>query len=150
MRQTGDSIIATIDTDAFLCLNNMHVLVPKEDNHSPKFILGILNSRLITWYYHILNPEVGEALAEVKKTNVAQLPIRTIDFTIPAEKAAHEKMVALVTSMLEMHKSKAGAKTQSEIDVYERQIRAVDGQIDNLVYELYGLSEEEIGIVEQK
>ena len=50
--------------------------------------------------------------------------------------------------MLELHKFKAGAKTQSEEDVYQRQIRAVDESIDRLVYALYGLSEEEIGIVE--
>jgi hypothetical protein len=52
--------------------------------------------------------------------------------------------------MLELRKSKAGAKTQSEMDVYERQIRAVDESIDSLVYELYGLSEEEIKIVKGK
>ena len=52
--------------------------------------------------------------------------------------------------MLELHKSNAGAKTQAEIDVREagRQIKSVDGAIDGLVYELYGLSEEEISIVE--
>jgi hypothetical protein len=52
--------------------------------------------------------------------------------------------------MLELRKSKAGAKTQTEMDVYERQIKSVDGAIDGLVYELYGLSDEEIGIVEGK
>ena len=38
-----------------------------------------------------------------------------------------------------------------EIDkgLYERQIRIVDAQIDKLVYELYGLTEEEIAIVEE-
>jgi len=41
-------------------------------------------------------------------------------------------------------------KTQSEQDVYERQIRAMDEQIDSLVYELYGLNEEEIKIVTSK
>ena len=50
--------------------------------------------------------------------------------------------------MLELHKSKAGAKTQAEMDIYERQIKSVDEAIDGLVYELYGLSEEEISIVE--
>lgn len=59
-------------------------------------------------------------------------------------------MVSLVTQMLELHKSKAGAKTQSEQDVYERQIRAVDQSIDELVYQLYGLSPDEIRIVEGK
>ncbi len=38
-------------------------------------------------------------------------------------------------------------KTQAEADVYERQIKSVDGAIDSLVYELYGLNEEEIKIV---
>ena len=59
-------------------------------------------------------------------------------------------MVALVSQMLELHKSKAGAKTQSEVDVYERQIKSVDEAIDRLVYELYGLSEEEIKIIENQ
>ena len=56
----------------------------------------------------------------------------------PAEKAQHDKMVSLVSQMLELHKSKAGAKTQSDQDVYERQIRAVAAResIDKLVYEL--------------
>ena len=34
-------------------------------------------------------------------------------------------------------------------ELYERQIRIVDAQIDRLVYDLYGLTEEEIGIVEK-
>ena len=33
-------------------------------------------------------------------------------------------------------------------ELYERQIKIVDAQIDGLVYELYGLTEEEIGVVE--
>lgn len=57
-------------------------------------------------------------------------------------------MVALVSQMLALHKSRAEAKTQANTDVYERQIRAVDESIDQLVYELYGLTEEEIKIVE--
>ena len=56
--------------------------------------------------------------------------------------------------MLALHKSKAGAKTQSEMEVREagRQIRAVAAResIDELVYEVYGLTEEEIAIVEQR
>lgn len=50
--------------------------------------------------------------------------------------------------MLELHKRKASANTQNEQQLYQRQIDVTDRQIDALVYELYGLMEEEIAIVE--
>ena len=56
MRQTGDSIVATLDTQQYLCLNNMHVLVPTQRDLNLRYILGVLNSRLMNWYYHTLNP----------------------------------------------------------------------------------------------
>ena len=85
-----------------------------------------------------------------QKSHILKFPIRTANPSKTNEKSQHDKMVSLVTQMLELHKSKAGAKTQSEGDVYERQIRAVDQSIDELVYEVYGLTEEEIAIVERR
>ena len=65
-----------------------------------------------------------------------------------------ESIEDLRLAMMELLKSKASAKTQSEQDVREagRQIRAVAAResIDELVYELYGLSDDEIAIVEQR
>ena len=77
-----------------------------------------------------------------------EIPIRTINFSDPADKARHDKMVALVERMLALHKQKADVKTDHEKNLIERQIEATDKQIDALVYELYGLTEEEIKIVE--
>ena len=65
-----------------------------------------------------------------------------------AEKSAHDKIVALVESMLGLHKSLASAQSPHEKERLERQIKSTDGGIDKLVYELYGLTEEEIKIVE--
>ncbi len=56
-------------------------------------------------------------------------------------------MVQLVESMLALHKHEAAAKTQAEQDLYQRQIEATDRAIDGLVYELYGLTAEEIAVV---
>jgi hypothetical protein len=61
MRQTGDSLVAALDEEQHLCLNNMHVLVPKDKNVNVRYALGLLNSKVLNWYYHGLNPEVGEA-----------------------------------------------------------------------------------------
>ena len=76
------------------------------------------------------------------------MPIRTIDFTDPADAARHARRVALVEQMLALHQRRAAARTPHEQSVLAAQIAATDRQIDRLVYELYGLNEEEVRIVE--
>jgi type I restriction-modification system DNA methylase subunit len=109
------------------------------------YLLGILNSKLIAYYYGSVfsGLSLQGGFFRIGPPQLKELPIKILQ----AENPQYDKMVSLVSQMLELHKSRAGAKTQSEQDVYERQIHAVDEAIDRLVYELYGLSEEEIKIV---
>lgn len=58
-------------------------------------------------------------------------------------------MVSLVQSLLDLHKQLSEAKGEHERTMLQRQIEATDRQIDALVYELYGLTEDEIRIVEE-
>ncbi|MCK4735045.1 MAG: Eco57I restriction-modification methylase domain-containing protein, partial [Methanophagales archaeon] len=105
IRQTGDSLIATLDRKQFVVRDNLYTIVPRSNDIKLAYILGLLNSRVLNWYYQkIINPEQGEALAQVKRGHIAKLPIRTIDFSNPAEKAQHDKLVALVDNMLELQK----------------------------------------------
>jgi hypothetical protein len=60
----------------------------------------------------------------------------------------NDKRVALVERMLALHRKLATATIPADKELYKRQIEATDRQIDALVYELYGLTEEEIEIVE--
>jgi hypothetical protein len=59
-------------------------------------------------------------------------------------------MVALVTQMLDLNKKLQDARLEQEKTLLSRQIEATDVAIDKLVYELYGLTEEEIKVVEGK
>ena len=68
--------------------------------------------------------------------------------TNPYEKAQHDKLVALEDNMLELQKKYHEARMERDKELYERQIKIVDAQIDKLVYDLYGLTEEEIKVVE--
>jgi hypothetical protein len=83
------------------------------------------------------------------KQFIEHLPIRTIDFSDPADNARHNRMVELVERMLDFNKQLAGAKAPQTKIVLQRQIETTDRQIDRLVYELYELTEEEIKIVEE-
>ena len=73
---------------------------------------------------------------------------RTIDFNDPEDKSRHDRLVAMVENMLAWHQQLAAARTPQEKAVLERQIAATDREIDQLVYELYGLTEAEIKLVE--
>jgi hypothetical protein len=60
----------------------------------------------------------------------------------------HNKIVALVDSMLGLHKQLAAAKSNVQMGIVQRQIDATDRQIDQLVYQLYGLSDEDVALIE--
>jgi hypothetical protein len=85
----------------------------------------------------------------VQRDELASLPIRMIDFSNPDEKALHDKLIALVEKMLELQRKYHDARMDRDKEIYERQIKMVDAQIDRLVYDLYGLTEEEIEIIEE-
>jgi hypothetical protein len=72
-----------------------------------------------------------------------------LDLTNPAEKTQHDKLVALVDNMLELQKKYHDVRIERDKELYERQIKIIDVQIDKQVYDLYGLTEEEIEIVEK-
>ena len=79
-----------------------------------------------------------------------KLPIKSIDFQNPSEKQTHDRIVSLVEQMLEAKKQLSTAKTDKDKTYFERKCESLDRQIDAEVYKLYGLSEEEIKIVEGK
>ena len=70
-------------------------------------------------------------------------------FTNPVEKVQHDKLVALVDSMLELQKKHHETRMERDKELYERQIKIEDAQIDRLVYDLYGLTEEEVKVAEE-
>ena len=72
------------------------------------------------------------------------------DFSNSLDKARHDRMVSLVEQMLSLNKQLQTAKTDHEKTSLQRQIEFTDRQIDHLVYELYGLTEDDIKIVEGK
>jgi len=124
--------------------NNAVWITPKSD----KTLLGILNSKL-GWFM------ISNYCTQIQNgyqlifNYLGKIPIRTIKVSDPQDVARHDHMVSLVDQMLSLHKQIHEARTPHEQTAFQRQIEATDHQIDALVYELYGLTEEEIKIVEK-
>ncbi len=97
-------IVAALDTvGEFYPLNNYSYMLLKDSRYSLNYILGVLNSELINYYF--TNTFVDY---NIKPTYLKKLPIRTIDFSKPEDKAMHDQMVKLVEKMLDLHKRKQG------------------------------------------
>jgi hypothetical protein len=116
---------------------------------SYEYVLGLLNSRLLGLYLKKISTTYRGGYYAYNRQYIEQLPIRPIDFTDPADRERHDRMVALVEEMLALHRRLAAARTDHEQTNLKRQIDAADRRIDRLVYDLYNLTEEEIRIVEK-
>ena len=116
-----------------------------------KFFLGLLNSKFLSWYHRHSSPKGTRTLfPKILIGDIRSFPIPNLQIQKPIDKSRHDRMVKLVEQMLALHKQLSAAKTDQEKTALERQIAATDQQIDRLVYDLYGLTENEIKIVENK
>jgi hypothetical protein len=78
-----------------------------------------------------------------------RFPIHQVNLTAPHDGDYHDRIVTLVMQMLGLQNLLATARMPYERASLQRQITATDLQIDDLVYQLYGLTSEEITLVEQ-
>ena len=129
----------------------VYSLIPKADREEKLlYWLGVLNSKLLWFFIKSTGYVLRGGYYTFKTEYLKPFPIRTIDFINPTDKALHDRMVQVVEQILTLHKQLPNTKTGHEKTHIQRQIDATDRQIDRLVYELYGLTEEEIAVVEEK
>ncbi|MDD1698347.1 MAG: hypothetical protein LUQ36_08290 [Methanoregula sp.] len=133
----------TFDSAGMFYINNALWTIPKKD----LCLLGILNSKL-GWFL------ISNYCTQIHNGSklifhyLARIPIYTIDFDKPDDKTRHDRMVTLVAEMLELQQHLNNAKTEQEKRLISQEIESTDRQIDSLVYGLYGLTADEIAVVE--
>ncbi|MFN8483319.1 MAG: N-6 DNA methylase [Anaerolineae bacterium] len=115
---------------------------------SPYYALGLLNSHVTEVFINATSSVFRGGYRAYSQQYLWGIPYRTIDFANAADRARHDRMVAMVEEMLRLHKRLAEARTPHEKTALQHQVDALDRQIDALVYALYGLTDEEIRIVE--
>lgn len=140
----GKTLIATYVPITSYCNTLLYVVKLNNDvEFEYQFLLGLLNSKFIGWYYR-------KKFQISEEDTFPQIMIKDIlKFPIPkTDKKVEKKMASVVENMLELHKKLDTAKLSSEKEMILRRIDATDAEIDRLVYNLYGLTDEEIAIVE--
>ena len=136
-------LMAVLARDTFITNKNLYTVIAKL-GFSSQMALALLNSRLFSYLYL-------KQITQATKDDFPQVTIRDIkSLPIPPTtvlEGANDKMVELVERMLDLHKQLPGLAGEGR-RVAELRIEAADREIDALVYALYGLGEEEVGLVE--
>ncbi len=148
VRGVARRLTATLDEEGIGMLVAVHSVQCKK--YENKFLLGLLNSKLFNWLHRTLfySARIPEGSLRYPISFLYNLPIWKLDLTIEEDRRRYHSIINLVNSMLSLHKQLQEARTPHDEIALKRQIEATDRQIDALVYELYGLTEEEIRIVE--
>ena len=137
------------DSEGEFAFTSGYAITMKSDiSESIFYILGLLNSKALDFYLKSVSTIIRGGYFRYFTQFIEQLPIRTINFDDPADRDRHDRMVALVERMLSLHRELAAAREPHQRTALQRQIDATDAQIDALVYELYGLTDDEIAVVE--
>ena len=129
-RQTADEIIAAYDDENYYYANTLHGTAIIDQTYHPYYLLGILNSRITTWYYRSNSDEEGKVFAQIKIELLRKLPI-------PKASSTRQKQV------VDLVKKIMTAKQRN----LETDTTALEREIDQIVYK-HDLTEAEIKIVE--
>lgn len=111
---------------------------------SDKFLLGILNSKLGWFLISNYCTQIQNGFQLIYKY-MRNIPICQID---AANSKYKEEMILLIDQILDLRKKLSSAKATHEKTIIQRQIETMDRKIDQLVYQLYNLTPEEIKVVE--
>lgn len=142
----GGVIQGTLIQDDFVFSNSVDGIRLITNDISIKFLLGLINSKLIS-YYH-LNTSANAFKGTFPKLLLQDLRALPIPIITSTNKIIHNDITALVDLMLSLNALKAGTTLSETREALEHRIAHTDAKINALVYQLYGLTAEEIAIVE--
>lgn len=126
---TGDRISISIDTNRLYPTDGMYVFA-SNGFYSNLFLVGLLNSKLLTYFYRLISMEENRTLAQIKPSLLKDIPVKK-DFCADGVHKIEQLTFEIINRI----------KTNNQID-------ELIAKIDQLVYQLYDLTIEEIKMIE--
>jgi hypothetical protein len=90
------------DNNKYYTLTDTYIITPKEKDISLKYILGILNSRLMNFYYKTISKLKRDEYMEYFTRPISEIPIKKINFDDPLEKSIYDSIVKNVESIISL------------------------------------------------
>lgn len=145
VKDTSTDFSGTYDSESFY-VKDVLIVVSKPGTAPPvdlRFLTALINSRALHFYYRTTFKTL-----HVQVEELGSLPLPNFVKWSRDEQAAHDRIVELVDQMLEIQKKRATAVTDKDLTYYEKRSEDTDRRIDQLVYDIYGLTSEDVNVIE--
>lgn len=127
------SILACFVSDVVVNDNNSMIVVNPNSFYSLKYLLAILNSRLMSfWFIHTYGKLQRKVFPQFKVNELRDFPIKVIDFNNSNDVSIHNKLVSYVDN----------------INIADASFTEYNNEIDSLIYKLYGITDDEVKLIE--
>ena len=137
-------VVATIvDPPCYFADSTNSILAKNDDPDSLRYVLAILNSRLIQWRFRLTSTNNNVATNELEC-----LPVVEIAAPDEPRGSVQAELAQLAGRLLSLHIASTAAQSEDERTPVQRQVDAMRREIDQLVYNLYGLTADQIALVE--
>ena len=141
----ADRAAFALDTDAtFAFTSGYGITLQNSRNEALEYLLGILNSRVVNYFVRRVSTPLRGGFFRYFTQFLEQIPLPGSNVSV----IQHDRMVSLVTAMIDTKGKRAVAATDRDIQFHDRRIADLERQIDELVYTLYGLTDADIALVE--
>ena len=138
VRQIGEYPFGAICPSSLYTLNTVYNLYLNRADYDIKFVLAILNSNLIRFYWLAKFYDKKATFPKIKKRPLESVPIKT------ATDANQKPFIDTVDRILAITKDEDYLTNPAK----QAKVKELERQIDHMVYQLYDLTPEEIAIME--
>jgi len=145
LRRVAKCLISTISPKVYAFSKNIYGIKITDSNYNPKYVLALINSKLLSFYYQRkFSTKKTSLFPEVQTYLFNKLPIKKID------KTQQNKFVRLVNRILKLQKDlNNSAKNSNKWRMLKDKIEKVDKKINKKIYKVYGLTKKDIKIIEK-
>lgn len=138
-------ITCTYDEEGLLTLDTVNNIILENTEFEPEFVLGLLTSRLISHYTYVRIFSEAIRTMHFDSKYSDKIPIKKVD------KQFQGTIASKVSKLLHLNKQREDMsnKNSDKFNLIGDEINALEKEVNSLVYDLYGLSSEEVALIDK-
>lgn len=147
IRQIGATPVATLVAPGIFTLNTVYNVYMKNEGIDLRYVLGVINSLPAKYYWRKTSSDEKRTFPKIKKEAILSIPIPLIRTS--CERKLHNEIVHNVERLLELYSRQYREKLLTEKELLELEIVRCEQRINAILFDLYGLQDEDIAVIEK-